>query len=340
MVPQIKVMTRNLYLGTDIDPLVGALASGNPGLIAAASTQAWNNIAATDFLNRSGALADEIAAANPDLVGLQEATRFVLATQGGPVVIDFVGILLAQLQARGAVYMPVSSIQNIAVTLPVPGIGLLDYSDSEVILARSDVLTTNSQSGQYGVFVAIPGVLEIRRSWVSVDAGIGGQMVRVISTHLETSSYPPVQEAQAAELIGIAAAAELPVVLVGDFNSGPRISGGTGTQTYPLLVDAGFIDVWSRANKRADGFTCCHAELLDNPVADFNRRIDLILVRDASRTAPQATVVANARAEVVGADAAVLGAYGLWPSDHGGVVGSFRLPPAGRNRGGSLLAGQ
>lgn len=189
-------------------------------------------MAGTPSVTRSGVLADEIAAASPHLVGLQEVTAFELAP-GVPIIIDYLDILLAQLQARGQSYVPVSSIQNVSVTLPVPGVGLLNYSDSEVILARSDVAVANSDGGTYGAAVIIPGVIVVPSGRVSINAEIDGQLVRVFSTHLETSSFAPVQEAQAAELIGKALLAPMPVILLGDFNLNPRIAGGTGTQTYP-----------------------------------------------------------------------------------------------------------
>jgi len=336
-VPSISVMSRNLFLGASIDPLVAALASGDPAAIAAAAAATWANIQINDFGIRSGALADEIAVHRPHLVGLQEVTSFALLTGSGPVVlVDYLEALLLQLQARGLDYAPVAVVDNISVPVPVPGVGVLLYTDGEALLARGDVAVANDQAGHYAAALSIPGVLDIPRGWVSADADIAGQSVRVFSTHLETKTYASIQEAQAAELIGLATQSPLPVVLLGDLNSGPRSDGGTGTQTYPWLVDAGFVDVWSRANRHDDGFTCCHDDPLVSPVVDFDRRIDLIWVRDGSRPAPRTTVLADVEADVIGADPAVLYQYGLWPSDHAGVVASFRLPPAGRNRGGVL----
>src|SRR4051794_20942239 len=58
----ITVMSRNLYVGTELEPVVGAAASGNPTAVVQAVSQAWANVGATNFPERAGALADEIKA--------------------------------------------------------------------------------------------------------------------------------------------------------------------------------------------------------------------------------------------------------------------------------------
>ena len=71
--PPLRVMTRNLYLGASINPVLRAPnLQAVPGLVA----QAWEQIQAADFPDRAKALAREIAAYRPHLVGLQEAMIF------------------------------------------------------------------------------------------------------------------------------------------------------------------------------------------------------------------------------------------------------------------------
>ena len=68
----VTVMTRNLYIGADVDPIIEAAAAGLPELIPGLVDQAFQTMMFTNYPERAGAIADEIAAADPDLIGLQE----------------------------------------------------------------------------------------------------------------------------------------------------------------------------------------------------------------------------------------------------------------------------
>src|SRR6185312_4711682 len=65
----VRVMTRNLYLGANLDPIVQAKSA--PEAFAAVK-DAWAHVQANDFPRRARAIAREIAAAKPDFVGFQE----------------------------------------------------------------------------------------------------------------------------------------------------------------------------------------------------------------------------------------------------------------------------
>src|SRR3954447_3807844 len=67
----VTVMTRNLYLGSDLTP---ALAAQSPLAFLGAVAQIWGNVLAADFPTRAGALADEVGANHPDLIGLEEVS--------------------------------------------------------------------------------------------------------------------------------------------------------------------------------------------------------------------------------------------------------------------------
>ena len=68
----VTVMSRNIYLGADVGIAMNLL----PDFKAAAQFM-WEQVELTDFNQRSKVLANEIATANPDVVGIQEATKWM-----------------------------------------------------------------------------------------------------------------------------------------------------------------------------------------------------------------------------------------------------------------------
>jgi endonuclease/exonuclease/phosphatase family metal-dependent hydrolase len=108
---KVTVMTRNLYLGADLNPAIGA--PGIPEAIKGAG-EVWREFQETKFPERAVPLAREIKNAKPDLVGLQEvATWYVQnpsdggwtgsggigqpASEAGSVEQDFLELLMAEL---------------------------------------------------------------------------------------------------------------------------------------------------------------------------------------------------------------------------------------------------
>jgi hypothetical protein len=69
----VSVMTRNLYVGADLTPAIVAAASGDPLQIIAAVSEIWGRVKFTNFPARAEGIAREVADAQPDLIGLQEA---------------------------------------------------------------------------------------------------------------------------------------------------------------------------------------------------------------------------------------------------------------------------
>jgi endonuclease/exonuclease/phosphatase family metal-dependent hydrolase len=328
------VLTRNLYLGGDISPLLG------PGDPLEAAAGIWEQILSTDYPTRAAALADEILAGGVDVVGLQEVTRYTAGLEDeegfpqGPLL-DFLAVLQAHLQARGATYHVAVEQPGTRVALPVPLGGtpvLIGYQDGLAILVRDGIEFREPRSGRYAASppAHLTANLSFHRGWTSVEVRLGTGWYRFVNTHLEIQEFAPVQVAQTLELLSILEGESLPTVLLGDLNSAanPSAPADRKTATYPTLLEAGFVDLWTRSNDPDDGLTCCHDPPLDNPSAPFDQRLDLILARNL----PMGSGFAgDARLHVVGDRpgdrVATNDGRFLWPSDHAGVVGRLRLPP-------------
>jgi len=311
----ITVMTRNLYLGASLAPAL--TATDLAGAIAGA-TEIWAEVLATDYPERAGALADEILAADPHLIGLQEVSLW----ETGPFLaepdtleLEFLDILLAELAARDLDYEAVSITEAFSSGLPgqTPDGEMRQFNltDRDVILARSDVEVLDDDDGVFETSLAlnIAGIdLPVVRGWNSADVEVDGQRFRFVNTHLEAfDENEAIRIGQAQELIDGPLDTDQPVVLLGDLNSNANADG----EAYQLVLDAGFDDAWLLVNPEEEGLTCCHASDLRNEEVDLTSRIDLVLVRDVEQ------VLA---AEVIGIDPELRTASGLWPSDHAGVV--------------------
>jgi endonuclease/exonuclease/phosphatase family metal-dependent hydrolase len=316
------VMTYNLYLGGDLGPVLAAQTL--PEVVAAA-TGIYLQVVATDFPERAQAIADEIAAHKPSLIGLQEVSLWRTDTPAdGPatpaevVTFDFLQILLDALDERGLSYEAVSEIENFDGEVPT-ALGFdARLTDRDVILARTDLRKSQLKLSKiraenFDNSLVIPnpvlGSIEVLRGWTSVDAKVRGQKYRFINTHLEAFS-PTAQVAQARELLEGPADTRRPVVMAGDFNSA---ADGSTTPTYGLMLADGFTDAWSQARPGEAGNTCCQAPDLDNATSQLDERIDLLLFRGGDFRADDA--------ELLGADPGDRTSSGLWPSDHAGVYG-------------------
>jgi endonuclease/exonuclease/phosphatase family metal-dependent hydrolase len=290
----------------------------------------WGRILATDFPTRAEALADEVVATRPDLIGLQEVTRYSTAPLGDPgnetVVLDFLEVLMAELATRGEVYRVVAEVENFNGVQPNLAIGaFLRLVDRDVILARVDrrageLMVSNPQSANFAANLAIPvqfqaDPLVVLRGWVSVDVRTRGLVFRFVNTHLEAFDPFPMEglrRAQVAELLAGPLDTPLPVVLAGDINSA-----APGGPAYQMLLAGGLWDPWTALHPGEPGFTCCHDDDLRNEQPDLRSRIDVVLATPGFRAVA---------VEVVG-DEPGDRIDGLWPSDHAGVVTTLILDP-------------
>ena len=115
------------------------------------------------------------------------------------------------------------------------------------------------------------------------------------------------QEAQAAELLGIAAKTPLPVILVGDFNAIANQPTDPSNETYQLMLNAGFKDAWAELHPGVAGTTW---PLLNSASTDTTtQRIDFVFYRG----------LVNARVASLAGDVKHDKVNDMWPSDHAGL---------------------
>lgn len=332
------VMTRNLYLGADLGPVI---AAENTEQVVSASGAVLRDVIANDFPTRAKGLADEIRRTKPDLVGLQEVAYWQttpITPAGKAVTIDYLNLLLDQLnKGPGPDRYEVVVAQNeFGTETPAdannvagdgPGgelanaevLGKLLMRD--VILARTGagVHTWNAEGGNFKTLLELEvggQPVAVKRGWTATDAQVrGSQPFHFVNTHLE-AFHPLIRQAQAAELVapGGPATSDLPVVLVGDLNSDDDTVSGADQLAYQVLLAAGFVE-----RSTNDPLSCClNSPLLEvgkgGSVSDFDHQVDHVMTNDPSR-------ITLERSEVTG----LLPVNGFWDSDHAGVYSALRF---------------
>lgn len=334
----LTVMTQNLYLGSSLAP---ALEAQTPEEFIEAVARIYATVQYTNFPARAEAIADEIQAKEPDLIGLQEVTKWTTEGLNPPPSYDFLEILQSDLAAHGLHYEAAVIAHNANIG-PAPlvvsesscpvlegpqftcGVTL---EDRDVILVNKDTpgLTwSNPQSGHYTAQQVIEspvGPLSFDRGWASIDARLNSQPFRFVDTHLETEESPAVQEAQAAEFLAGPGSGGT-IIATGDFNS--AADGSTTTSYAQLTAPGKFRDAWDE-DQLGPGWSCCQESntpplapgALNNPVSTLATRIDLILSRGAASSGGD-------EAELIG-DAPFQAEPPFWPSDHAGVVAEIQL---------------
>jgi endonuclease/exonuclease/phosphatase family metal-dependent hydrolase len=331
---RLTVMTRNLYIGTDVDQIIGALASPDPTDDVPALFAGVAVLQRTSFPARAKGLADEIARARPHVVGLQEVEELDidLSVFGSATRIkqDFIRTLRHELRERGLDYRVAGQVTNIEAA-PADGIHLIDHDVILVDAERVRVGTVVARNYSFNLGTVAPGV-DLVRGFVLIDARIGKDRVKIANTHLESGSQPPiiidVRNAQAAELMAVLGPAS-PALLLGDFNDGPA------SPMHAIVTGAGFTDVWAALHPGAPGLTCCHVADLSNPVAAFDQRLDYVFARGLAglpgRLQGEITIVGDEPRDRVRGPS-----YQIWPSDHAGVVASLPSENEGEEQEGNF----
>jgi endonuclease/exonuclease/phosphatase family metal-dependent hydrolase len=347
---EVRVMTRNLYLGANLTPAIGAKSLAE---LVAANGQILREVTANDFPTRAKGLAEEILSLQPDLVGLQEVALWrtgppsLTPLQTGPsattVRYDFLQELLAELnQGKGKGgkgkphYEVVVVQQEFDFEAPAdenkiagdgPGGPLADAEINgrltmrDVILARrgAGVQTWNEQGANFKTLLPVEilgAKLPVARGWTATDAKVrGSHPFRFVNTHLE-AFQPEVRAAQAGELVapGGPATSSLPVVLLGDLNSDDDTVSGTDRLAYETLLAAGMVE-----RSTNDPLSCClESSLLavgkGGNVADFDHQVDHVMTRDPD-------VVSLRSSTVTGLEPV----NGFWNSDHAGVFSALEF---------------
>ena len=333
----LTVMTQNMYLGSSLNP---ALEATTPEAFVEAVARIYATVQYTNFPQRAEAIADEVQENEPDLIGLQEVSKWTTGGLNPPAGYDFLAILENDLEARGLHYTAASIAHNAKIgpaplalaeqgcVQPGPTITCsVELEDRDVILVNDDTpgLTwSNPQSGRYATQQSIEspvGPLSFDRGWASIDARLKHQPFHFVDTHLETEESPLVQQTQAAEFLAGPAKGGT-VVVTGDFNSA---SDGSTTTSYAQLTAPGkFRDSWNE-KLLGPGNSCCQESntpplapgALNNPVSTLRTRIDLILSRGAARSDGD-------DAELIG-DSPFQATPPFWSSDHAGVVSVLHL---------------
>lgn len=333
----LTVMTQNMYLGSSLNP---ALEAQTPEEFVAAVARIYATVQYTNFPARAEAIADEIEEKQPDLIGLQEVSKWTTGGVNPPPGYDFLAILEGDLAARGLHYTAASISDNADIgpaplalasqgcVQPGPTITCsVEFEDRDVILVNdetSGLSWGNPQSGRYATQQSVSspvGTLSFDRGWASIDATLKHLPFRFVDTHLETEESPLVQQQQAAEFLAGPDSGGT-IVATGDFNS--AADGSTTTSYAQVTAPGQFRDSWDES-QLGPGWSCCQDSntpplapgALNNPVSTLHSRIDLILSRGASWSNGH-------EAELIG-DTPFEAEPPFWPSDHAGVVSVLHL---------------
>jgi len=325
---QITVLTRNMYIGADVDPVIEALIYGTPGDVFTALQAALGQLQRTDFPTRIAALADEIARQHPDVVGLQEVYNLdivpaALGLPGGPIHMDFLGTLQAALAARGVTYVVAGT--NTLTDAVLAG-GAVHLTDHDALLVNPARVTL-AGPGTGAVFQVNladylpPGSIAIVRGYVYVPALVAGVPTLLINSHLESGPgtlFEQLRYAQAYELAQVAAQSPN-VILTGDLNDVP------GSLMYQVMAGAGLTDTWLAMRPGAAGLTCCQLPDLSNHVATFDQRIDYVWTKGFA--GPSGNVQGSVTLLDAQPSSLLDGTVGsVWPSDHAGLLAPLLLP--------------
>ncbi len=245
---QVKVMTRNLYLGAD----VGVAMDLIPDLSAAAQFM-WDQVKKTDFNKRAPRLAAEVIAQKPEVIGLQEATIWFCKKNvfsKRTEVFNFTKQFLAATKAQGTEYVLAQKDGKTALNTgysiaAVPFVTMVNdpetfqplfgqdkaacgFEIADALAIRADLAAKVLRVGNTEfeqTYTIVPTIMTIYRGYTWADIQIGNTPVRFVATHLESlwdENKVPNAAIQAQQLIKDLSDTKNPIIVMGDFNSDPR----------------------------------------------------------------------------------------------------------------------
>jgi len=323
-----EVMTFNVYLGTDLSPL---FAITDPAQLIPAAAAAYQHVVDTDFNERGEAIAEQIAEASPDVVGLQEVSLWQTAPLSDPSAVttqyDFLAILLDELEEQGHPYEAVSVNETFSASLPISMTTLCIWTDRNVILVRDRqgpmVITDNAVGGKYvaALPVQIGGQpLSVTRGWASVDVKIRGKSFRFVTTHFE-AYHSGIRYLQTLELMALTSDSPYPVVVAGDLNWYPPGLRPEDTAAWEAIAGAGFVDSWFEAAGIGPGYTASFGDDLNADPSALDNRVDYIL-HDADGVLDAVVGTADVVGDELDDRTAV---HNWWPSDHAAVIVTLKF---------------
>jgi endonuclease/exonuclease/phosphatase family metal-dependent hydrolase len=351
----VKVMTRNLYLGADLTP--GVQAQDLQGLVNAAGT-ILHEVDQNKFQVRAKGLAAEINGKNPDVVGMQEVSTWRTAPctenpippKAKHVRYDYLKLLVAQLNKNTARYSVIVSKPEFDFEVYAntdgnestsgPGCPLgseinVRLTMRDAILAKVGTHVVNTKAATFGTLLqerpaGIP--VDVTRGWTQTNVDLpGAGRFRFVNTHLEAFDSAAsnhtnkgtdvgkgkVREAQARELFKQGGPADADrTILLGDFNSDDDSVTAPGDRlAYNALIGGGFVE-----RSTGNPFGCClNASLITanggGNVSDFDHQVDHVLTN-----APDRIKLVNS--SVTGRQPV----NGFWDSDHAGLFSTLTLP--------------
>jgi endonuclease/exonuclease/phosphatase family protein len=276
----LGLMSRNIYVGADLDAVIAALVSQDPSDDIPALVQAAATLQETDFTVRAEGFAREIDRTRPDVVGIVEVSKIDvdldLTPFGGPHLVvheNFLPEILSALKRHHLNYRVAASNLNFAVE-PTPGVRLEDYDVTLVgpgVQVKEGVL---AQNFTFNVGEVAPNVV-ISYGFTLVPVKVRGRHYAVATTHLQPNisglDLAQLRVAQMLELIRLMPT-DVPAVIQGDLND------HDDSPMYQAAADSGFADVWAVLRPNQAGLTCCHSIQLTNS-QPLTERIDFILAR-------------------------------------------------------------